>query len=351
MEPKFHVIEYYDITDYPKRFAKAIYLDYIIIMDMWTGLINITKFCQQFPRKEFYNFIRDKEEREDFSQMYAEIVPLKENWQNIYVVQDSLYMITSNQPEIQHLRGSYAYYKSFIKVALWCNKALKYVFYDLLIHLSNLYNSSILDKYERKIENITVYLSTFINDRERGKMSEKEIFDLLCEEFPDEKFTYVADHHNTADIKCGNILIEIKNSKTGFSKQNIAKLIKDLYTQSAPLGIIISFYGSSNIDFQEKIIFVNIREIHIFKDMLSAVFKKYKDKSQLLAPTDDTVTNEDIEKLTLKTKCLKTYLPDYSLDKLKEKIDSLPDSNKRKAHYKELFDKGEYKKLPKNLLK
>lgn len=124
-------------------------------------------------------------------------------------------------------------------------------------------------------------LSHIKNDRERGKMSEIEVLYIFRDMFPDEKFILVGDKANTADIKCGNILIEIKNSVTGMSKKNVSKFEKDLYYQKSPLGIMVLFHGKSIMDFSKRIFFLNIFELTKFKDTLSLLFKIYKNKQMI----------------------------------------------------------------------
>lgn len=380
MTSSFKITEYLDIPNFPERFGKAIFFGHTIIIDTWTGLINATDFCKQFDRKEFYHFLEDDFERSDIIHFYDTITPLNDNWKDIYTYQNNLYIIKGQREGVQDIGGTYIHYKSFIKVGIWCDYKLRMSFYSLLIELSNLYNVQRMSNEEIKIQDMTNFLSTVIDDRKRGKMSEKEMFNFLVEMFPDENFEFVANNRNSGDIKNGNIVIEIKNSKTGTSKKNIVKLKKDMCYQNSPLGIMFLFHGKSNIDFKSRIIFINVHEINIFKDVLSTLFREYKDKS---APSDNngvveytlnsalntinplyfsknkkngikvnktSQQSEDHEKVKWEIAAYKSLLPLYGKEKIQERINALPDSNKNKVKYQDLFNKGNFKKLPKCVL-
>lgn len=207
--------------------------------------------------------------------------------------------------------------------------------------------------------------------------------------FPNENFILVSKHHHTADIKCGNILIEIKNSATGMSKKNISKLEKDISIQHAPLAIMILFYDKSTINLAKRIFFLNIKDIYVYKDILSSLFEKYKNYKlnketygdiKYLLTNIESIVNPSInsqrskkyaELLSNKENIIKnleerqnicnekeheinrvqSLATKYSKQSFIDKIDDLNISERRKNDYKNLIITGRFLELPKYLLK
>jgi len=385
----FPISSYIHNSNYKGRFGKTTLLIYEVIMDTWSGLFNATKFVGLFTGKAFKDYLKVNHRKDHIISLYHDIVPSRADWEKIYNNRNNLYIIEGNQQSIKEIGGTYVHYKVIIELALWCDKSMRRNLFKSFIQFFNTNNYSKLLTIREKIANDLQPLYDIQNVTEKGKESEKTIFNILCELFPEEKFIMVSQQHNTADIKDGNILIEVKNSLTGDSKKNIEKLEKDMFHQKAPFAIMILCHGETSFDIFKSILFINAKDIYTYRNLLSSIFKEYKNKlsmeskynvvknlfNNFINEMKSLMVNEEIqevqrmlemesnykqdidnqnkqvESMEFKLKCLESYSQNYNINKIRQNIEKVSNSNRRKAKYMILFNKGEYYNLPKYLLK
>lgn len=387
----FVILEYIEHSLYYERFAKSKFLSYELIIDTWTGLVNATKFCNQFntnnqsSKKNFYSYLRVSDNREMIIEDYEElgtVVPLEENWRIIYNHRNNLYIIEGKQEAVEELGGTYVFYTSIYDIITWCSNEVKDLYYQYitLIHnylqfKHNTKNLSLMQKINYNIQLPADYLGELKDIREKGKTSEYAMIDIFKQILPTEHYIEI----NKDCFLCKNIVIFTEY------EENIDNI--NLNNHKPDFSIIISFIRQSSINNSKMLILINIDDFshyiplvvsmvknckvqsscktnvseslgEIIKEQVNALipfeqesnFKDLQEKVNSLSETKIQL-NEKIEELDREIKNKTRELGfDIDLSKTLENINKLKSSHKYKKKYLEYFNDGKISSLPKKLV-
>lgn len=274
----FTVYDYVEHSVYPGRFAKAKFFKHEIVMDTWSGMINATKFCNNFKGKAFKDYIKVEERRVDINELYEELKSVEiPSWEIIYNKRNGLYIIEGNQEAVKEIGGTYVHYYSIIDIGCWCDYALKTHLYDLLTLVHNylqVKHDATLDgeiKVIRKVQNCLYDLRTLHENEEGESPSLLTIFKQLinCRE---------AREIDKTCFTCKGIFVYLNNRDNFNIEPNI-------------LSIKLSFHEKSIFDLEKKEITINIDNLPYYISLIDNLFNENQNDESL---SEDSISDNSI---------------------------------------------------------
>lgn len=371
--PKFRVTAFLDVSAYPGRFVMSTFIDKEIIIDVWSGLVNATKFCSQFTNKgirrnakNFYVFLELDKNRQMILRTYRK---LKDDysatvWKKIYTVEKDLYIIKGQHPSVGIIGGTYVHYCSLVDIGHWCDKTLRFDIFYLVAGIQNyiqygitsnaitndahLFNKS-QTMQEEEEESL---LPEYEDIKQKGEESSYTILDIIKKLVPNGKYEIIDDR----SFICNNILVITEYQHDGQQYQDLSRSFI----------LIISFDRDTSIDFDNKWFTININELLDNKAFLVSFFKKNKrnssmsdqiDYKELVEEVKQDLNNitipvqKNVEELLRRRDELVNQLSfRIDLSATKKNIEKLPSRNKRKDFYLHLLNIGKLNELPKGLV-
>lgn len=194
------------------------------------------------------------------------------------------------------------------------------------------------EKLETAAEQLSEVVPTISKPAEKGKMSEKDVYNDLNEHFMDDDFENVAGKDSYTDLKAKpsginrNILIEIKDYSNNVPGKEVDKFWNDLEERDIEHGIFVSLRSDianipNSIEFKERMdkigVFVKNKDLgmdghrfvyYVVKKMLAHEMMEKEELDQ-----------EEVEELvTNLNKCLgdiRTYAE--QMEEIRDKADSI----------------------------